>query len=137
MPEKCLQFSDLSARHIGVSDGLSTAYLEAISVCLDRHHSSPQEFQLRDNGRPEVAAARWMATDTRTKNAWANDDDATEAGAYGLALAAIELLRGLVAVRRAETHTGADYYLGRPDSDLEDLETRCGDYLVDKPRRNA
>jgi hypothetical protein len=31
-------------------------------------------------------------------------------------------MRGLVAVRRAETRTGADYYLGEPNSTFEDLE---------------
>jgi hypothetical protein len=34
----------------------------------------------------------------------------------------IELMRGLVAVRRAETKTGADYYLGPIGSSLDDLE---------------
>ena len=31
-------------------------------------------------------------------------------------------MRGLVAVRRAETRTGADYYVGEPEAGLEDLE---------------
>jgi len=31
-------------------------------------------------------------------------------------------MRGLVAVSRAETRTGADYYLGARDAVLEDLE---------------
>jgi hypothetical protein len=54
--------------------------------------------------------------------AWANNDDTTRDGAYGLALAAVEITRGLVAVSRAETRTGADYYLGTPDAVLDDLE---------------
>lgn len=64
----------------------------------------------------------WKPTDARTKGAWANDTDTTEQGAYGVALVAIEATDGLVAVRRAETHTGADYYLGPPGQVLEDLE---------------
>jgi hypothetical protein len=120
--EKSLRFSDLSARHLGVSDGISNNYSEAARVCLDRHHKSPMEFRLRDNGKDKVASARWVMADDRTRNAWANKDDATEAGAYALALAAIEVLRGLVAVGRAETRTGADYYLCEPNSTLEDLE---------------
>jgi len=107
--EKSLRFSDLSARHFGVSEGISHSYSEAASVCLDRHRKSPVEFRLRDNNRDEVASALWVADD-RTRNAWANRDDATEAGAYELALGAIEVMRGLVAVRRAETRTGADYF---------------------------
>ncbi len=120
---KALLFSDLSSRHPGVSDGISASYAEAVCVCLDRHHISPAEFQLKDNENVEIGKAAWLATDERTKRAWQNKDDATEAGAYGVALAAIEATRGLVAVRRAETRTGADYYLGLPNGTLDDLES--------------
>jgi hypothetical protein len=37
--------------------------------------------------------------------------DATEAGAYGVALAAIEIEEDLVTIGRCETLTGADWYL--------------------------
>jgi len=74
------------------------------------------------HGRIDKASAQWNAADERTRRAWANSDDATEAGAYGLALAAVEMMRGLVAVRRAETRTGADYYLGAPGAVMDDLE---------------
>jgi hypothetical protein len=122
MPSTKLSFEDLSARHPGVSQGLSSSYAEAVRVCLDKHHTSSAEFQLKDNGRVERASAEWKRADSRTKRAWANDDDATRDGAYGLALAAVEIMRGLVAVRRAETRTGADYYLGAPGAMLDDLE---------------
>ena len=45
-----------------------------------------------------------------------------EAGAYACALAAVELSDGLVAVHRAETRTGADYYIAAAGRALEDLE---------------
>jgi hypothetical protein len=54
--------------------------------------------------------------------AWANETDATEAGAYACAIAALELSRGLYAIQRAETLTGADYYVAPIDSTEEDLE---------------
>jgi hypothetical protein len=80
------------------------------------------EFKLKDNGLVKEVAAEWARPDKRTKMAWANNDDATRDGAYALALAAVEIMRGLVAVRRAETRTGADYYLGISDAALDDLE---------------
>jgi hypothetical protein len=49
--------------------------------------------------------------DARVGRAHANEIDATEIGAYGLSLAAIEAVVGLVAIRRAETLTGADWYI--------------------------
>src|SRR6266513_65521 len=93
---KSLSFSDLSSRHFGVSDGLSRSYFEAARICLDRHHTSPAEFRLQDNDEEETASAIWERADERLERAWANKDDATEFGAYALAIAATELLRGLV-----------------------------------------
>ena len=43
-------------------------------------------------------------------------------GAYACALATSELARGLFAIRRAETQTGADYYLAPAGTRLDDLE---------------
>jgi hypothetical protein len=51
-----------------------------------------------------------------------NTTDATEAGAYCCVIAGVELLRGLFAVRRAETGTGADYYVGPQGAGHDDLE---------------
>jgi hypothetical protein len=34
----------------------------------------------------------------------------------------VELTKGMVAMRRAEIKTGADYYIGKPGEPLEDLE---------------
>ncbi len=117
-----LNFLDLSERHIGVTKAIAHGYGEAARVCLDRHHSSPVTFQLIDRSESTEAGAMWPAVDARTKSAWNNTTDATEDGAYALALAAVEHSRGLVAVRRAETRTGADYYIGSPDAQILDLE---------------
>jgi hypothetical protein len=122
MASKLLLFLALHERHIGVTEGVAKNYSEAARVCLDRHHSSPIEFALTDNKNQDHAQAAWISTDTRTKNAWANKDDATRDGAYGMCLAAVDLMRGLVAVRRAETRTGADYYLGAAGTPSDDLE---------------
>jgi hypothetical protein len=122
MGPRRLRFLDLDRRHLGLTSGIANGYSEAARVCLDRHHVSPVSFRLSDNDRTKKVKADWLKADKRTTEAWANKDDATEAGAYALSLAAIELMRGLVAVRRAETLTGADYYLGRPGAHAGDLE---------------
>lgn len=73
------------------------------------------------NGSETVRAmVQWETTDERVRGAWTNDIDATEAGAYACALAVVELTGGLVAIRQAETGTGADYYIGPPDRPLDD-----------------
>lgn len=118
-----LPFADLAARHPGISAGVGLSYEEAARVCLDRHHTPPTAFTVRDNGTESEADASWVGADIALRRAWANDIDATEAGAYALAVAAIELRRGLIAVRRAETRTGADYYVDDPNASPDDLES--------------
>ena len=123
MSKKIFVFDNLSLRHAGLTAAVGSGYEEAARVCLDRHHTSPKEITVVDSGKEAVCETRWQEADTRTCNAWANEIDATEQGACGLSLAAIEMTRGLVAVRRAETLTGADYYLGNAGEVIEDLET--------------
>ncbi len=122
MPTNILSFHNLSNRHSGLTQPIAESYAEAARVCLDRHHFSPVDFRIQDAEHNRIATAEWEAADERTRGAWANEIDATEAGAYACALAALELSRGLVAVRRAETKTGADYYVAPPGGGSHDLE---------------
>jgi hypothetical protein len=117
-----LPLNDLANRHSGLTPAIAANYLEAARICLDRHHQSPQKFALAVENSSKIIQVKWESTDDRCKAAWANHDDATRDGAYACALAATELSKGLVAVRRAETKTGADYYVAPSDEDLEDLE---------------
>src|SRR5574337_655507 len=117
-----LPLDDLSARHPGLTKPIGNGYLEAAAVCLNRHHSSPIEMAAACNGQSVDCVAEWTEPDARTLRAWANDIDTAEAGAYGVSLAAVEAFEGLVAVRRAETLTGADYYVAPIGSDPDDLE---------------
>jgi len=114
--------TDMADRHPGLTEPIAASYYEAARVCLDRHHTSPTEFRVQNGTMRVQAMIEWEATDGRARGAWANDIDATEAGAYACALAAVELTGGLVAIHRAETGTGADYYTGPPDQLLDDLE---------------
>ena len=118
-----LKFHDLSVRHFGLTPEVSAYYAQAACVCLDRHHTPKVEFRINDNLTISSATAAWPPVGDRIKAAWNNVTDTTEAGAYAIALAAVELSRGLVAIRRAETATGADYYIDKPDAPVVDLET--------------
>jgi hypothetical protein len=76
-------------------------------------------------GKPSnemLALVQWEATDERTRGALANRDDATRDGGYGCIIASVELSEGLYAVKRAETKTGADYYVAPAGKTIEDLE---------------
>jgi hypothetical protein len=120
-PHQELPLHELEKRHPGVTAAIASTFSEAAAICLQRHHSAPADISIRHN-HELIATANWAEPDEPTLRAWANEIDTTEAGACGLALAAVEVSDGLVAYARAETRTGADYYLGEAGADLDDLE---------------
>lgn len=117
-----LKLDLLHERHIGLTASLGGTFTEAASVCLNRHHVSPVEVAVSCSTGTRTQQVEFEKPDARTLNAWANDIDTTESGAYGMCLAAVEAEEGLVAVRRAETLTGADWYVAPIGTDPVDLE---------------
>jgi hypothetical protein len=109
-------------RHPGISFGVCEAFSEAADVCLSRHHNPPRTvFSIECCGNKSTCALFWKQPDNTAVRAWNNRDDATRDAAYIVAIAVAEKELGLVALSRAETRTGADYYVGRPGAkDLED-----------------
>jgi hypothetical protein len=122
MEPPTLPLENMADRHIGLTPEVAAYWVQAAHVCLDRHHTSPTEFFLCEEPERNPANVIWEATDARMRGAWANEIDTTEAGAYACALATVEVLKGMFAVRRAETRTGADYYVGPAGQGLDDLE---------------
>lgn len=117
-----LQLEELHQRHTGLTMSLAGVLCESASVCLNRHHESPVDFKVVCNGESSIRSVEFPKPDARILNAWANDIDTTEMGAYGVSLAAVESEEQLVAVRRAETLTGADWYVAPVGTAPEDLE---------------
>lgn len=113
--------------HPGLTPAISEAYSEAAFVTLARClHPNVVDFNIDESAATVIRAVSWDQPDHRTLLAWANRDDATRDGAYSMSLAAVQAECGLVALRRAETKTGADYYLvpedHRSGNDLTDFE---------------
>lgn len=112
----------MARRHHGLTEAIAASYTEAARVCLDRHHDSPIKFEIKNSDQTSETVAEWERTDERTRGAWANETEATEFGACACTIAAVELTNALVAVHRAETRTGADYYVAPVGSEPADLE---------------
>ncbi len=117
-----LPIHNMEQRHFGLTKAIADSHTEAARVCLDRHHRSPTDFNLDRSGSRSAVVVQWQPPDERTRGAWANETDATEAGACTCALAAVDLIDDFVAVRRAEAMTGADYYLAPRSKSPDDLE---------------
>jgi hypothetical protein len=117
-----IKLDRLHERHPGLTQALAQSYVEAACICLMRHHLPPVIFSVNQAGDEHSRIVDFLIPDERTKNAHANEIDATETGAYGISLAAIQSVAGMVAIRRAETRTGADWYIAPEGELLEDLE---------------
>lgn len=120
MPSK-IDLNGMELRHRGLTPSVAGVFHEAASVILSRYHSTPTDVTIVDNGASGPAELHWQIPTQRVLEAHNNEIDATEQGAYGCAVGAVEVSRGLFAVRRAETLTGADYCVG-PQGSGDDLE---------------
>ena len=117
MSSLTLPLQNLADRHPGLTPEIAACYYQAACICLSQHHVSPITFTISTEDASYAALAAWETPSQRQRDAWANQTDVTELGAYACALAAIELVCGLIAVKRAEATTGADYFLapaGKP-----------------------
>lgn len=117
-----LMLESLHERHVGLTASLGESFVEAASVCFSRHHASPVELEIVCFERSAYREVDFVKPNQQILNAYANEIDTTESGAYGVSLAAVEAEEQLVAVRRAETLTGADWYVAPIGAIADDLE---------------
>lgn len=120
-PMRELRFEDLESRH-PIDPHQLRGYANAAKVRLAAHHVSPVDFQVRSWSQEATCSLRWSPPNEMLKRSYNNADDAKRDGAYVLAFAALEELEGLVGIGRAETKTGADYYVAPSSAPMDDLE---------------
>lgn len=115
----------LYERHPGLTQNICQALAEAAHVCLSRHHNPPKSLHV-SRGNPGYSSRQyvidWPTVTQQQRAAWANTDDATRDGAYAVSLAVLECEQQLFAISRAETRTGADYYVNS-SGESDDLES--------------
>lgn len=122
MAERKPPLPDLAAlhlRHPGFYEPLCRAYADAASLCLDDSHRSPVDFEVSTGDELSLREVSWSSPSPAARASWSHRDDATEQGACSLGLATVEAELGWVALSRADTRTGADYFVGLPGEDLE------------------
>jgi hypothetical protein len=105
----------------GTMPGLSSVYgaqlAQAAAVCLEnREHRSGATLQLAG-----VSAAQflmeWPPVDDQARRSNNDLQEATERGAYGIAILIVCDLTGMVVVERSAKGLGFDYWLGDKDDD--------------------
>jgi hypothetical protein len=119
-----IRLRGLAERHHGLTDYEAGRLAEAAEVCLARHHvPGLLDWSVEDEDGVGKLAMEWDGPDGASIRSNANDIDATEAGAYCVVLAVVERTYGLVALRRTQSRTGADWWLVPSDAaDVDDPE---------------
>ena len=115
-----LPIEKMHERHPGLPEDDGGALTGSLRVCLDRHHTSPQEFLILDHD--ERVLIEWSPADVETQAINRNERDATEAGAYACILAAVELTEGLVTLGRSPHGSGSDFYVAPRGTAVDDLD---------------
>jgi hypothetical protein len=107
----------LHDRH-NVSEAVVRANAEAASVVLSRHHQSSSllETWTWNTGMRTKHRLAWPNPSPVAVSTWANLDDAVEAGAYAIALAAVEVEYDLYCAGRAVRRSGCDWWIGPANS---------------------
>ncbi len=109
----------LASLHLGVlrkDHGLTADFggslAEAASVCLEeQQHPSGVVMNVRGSHNSSMNI-HWDATTEQTKRTWADEEEATEHGAYACAILILKHLVGLQVVERSRKGTGFDWWLG-------------------------
>lgn len=109
----------LHLRHPGLYEPLCRAYADAAAICLSESHTSPVEIEIRREDMSCLRELSWNEPPRDAVASWRNAHEATEQGACSVGLATVEAELGVVALSRAETRTGADFYIAPPGQGLE------------------
>ena len=94
-----------------IPENLAAWYTVAAAVCLSRHRDSPVDYLVATRGEEDVVtyATEWDVPTEDERGNFNSMMDATEYGAYCVALAAAHAHLGRVVLRRAEDGTGSDW----------------------------
>jgi hypothetical protein len=114
MAHSCItfDFESLSSGKLGISPSYGRFLAEAASYCffLNRH-SNPLHLLVSGDacGSGDLT---WAEIDESHSKTWADSQEATEYGAYGVAVIVAIQMTGIPYVERAAKLTGIDYWLG-------------------------
>jgi hypothetical protein len=112
---------NLTALAEGVMPALSSVYgpqlAQAAAVCLeDREHKSGVTLHLA-GVRSVQLLIEWPTVDDQARRSHNDLQEATERGAYGIAILIVCDLTGMVVVERSAKGLGFDYWLGDAKDD--------------------
>jgi hypothetical protein len=114
----CIDLNSLAdGKMPALTSACGRSLAEAAAVCLeDRDHKSGVSLQLTGIQK-QKRDLNWSAVTDQQRRCYNDLQEATEKGAYGIAILVVKELTGLVVVERSKKGPGFDYWLGQSDDD--------------------
>lgn len=110
-----ISLSALKRGYPGITPAVGESFAEAAAICLeDQNHNTDVEAKINGHVNKTFALS-WESPDDQQRRAWADMQDATEQGAYGIAALLIDCFTDLHVVERSRKGTGFDYWLGKKE----------------------
>lgn len=114
---KSIDLNSLAGGMPGLTSACGKSLGEAAAVCLeDREHESGVAIQITGIKRHECVL-NWNSVTDQQRRCYNDLQEATERGAYGVAILIVKDLTGLVVVERSKKGPGFDYWLAESDDD--------------------
>jgi hypothetical protein len=114
---KSLDLSALSDGMPGLTPACGKSLAEAAAVCLeDREHKPGVSLKLTGLKKLEHSL-NWSAVTDQQRRCYNDLQEATERGAYGVAILVVKEVTGLVVVERSKKGPGFDYWLGEAEDE--------------------
>jgi hypothetical protein len=115
--EKVLNLRALAEGMPGLTSACGIGLAESAAVCLEeRKHKAGVTFHLTGT-RTEQFPIEWSPVEEQTRRCYHDLQEATERGAYGIAILIVHRLTRKVVIERSRKGLGFDYWLGDEDDD--------------------
>ena len=98
---------------LGLSAAVGASLAQAAAVCLQSRGHVQGVLLVVSGAVTATLPMIWKPADDQARRSWANEIDATEDGAAGIAIVLARHALGYVVTSRSRHGTGFDYWLGR------------------------
>jgi hypothetical protein len=110
-----LRLNILRSGKVGIPPEAGECLMYAACVCLENQGHNTGILMSLDGSFYGACAVSWDVVSEEWRRYWADLQEATEFGAYGIAILLVIQLTHLMVIERSAKGTGFDYWLGRQD----------------------
>jgi hypothetical protein len=112
---KAIDLHSLGEGMAGLTSACGTSLAESAAVCLEDRSHTPGVFLSVKGISNAGYVLQWIAVDDQQRRCYNDLQEATERGAYAVAILLVRQLTGMTVLQRSKKGPGFDYWVGEPD----------------------